>query len=196
MVAPKVQRNLLSISRLTSDFPCYFIFTKYFFYIKDLKDHKTLAKGIRSKGLYLLPNNHFQVLFSNKHTRVDLATWHKRLGYPGEAILKYLLHHNKIVATSDSINFCNSCHLSKSSRLPFSVSDSRASRPLEKVHSDLWGPSPVHSHQGFRFYVLFVDDYSHFTWICPLKQKSDLFDVFVHFRVYVEKQFGALLKTF
>ncbi|XP_020704789.1 uncharacterized protein LOC110115768 [Dendrobium catenatum] len=32
--------------------------------------------------------------------------------------------------------------------------------PLALLHSDVWGPSPVPSHQGLRYYLLIVDDYS------------------------------------
>ncbi|KAL2466636.1 Retrovirus-related Pol polyprotein from transposon RE1 [Abeliophyllum distichum] len=30
--------------------------------------------------------------------------------------------------------------------------------PLDLIHTDVWGPSPVNSTSGFKYYVLFVDD--------------------------------------
>lgn len=48
-------------------------------------------------------------------------------------------------------------------------------RPLEKIHCDLWGLSPVVSAQGLRFYVILVDNYSRLTWFYPLKFKSDIY---------------------
>ena len=38
----------------------------------------------------------------------------------------------------------------------------------------------------FLYYVIFVDDYSKFTWLYLLKFKSDVFDVFKHFKATVE----------
>jgi hypothetical protein len=37
--------------------------------------------------------------------------------------------------------------------------------------------------------VVFVDDYSRFTWICPLRTKSEIFDTLLKFKLIVENQF-------
>ena len=50
--------------------------------------------------------------------------------------------------------------------------------PLEKIHYDLWGLARITSNQGFQFYAIFVDDYSRFTWLCPLRRKSKFFIAF------------------
>ena len=89
-----------------------------------------------------------------------------------------------------------SCQLGKSSRLPFVASSFVASRPLERVHCDLWGPSPVTFIQGFRFYVIFVDNYSRFCWLYPLKHKSDFFNIFTQFQNLVENQLSTKITTF
>ena len=84
----------------------------------------------------------------------------------------------------------------KSLCLPFAVSESVSVEPLAKIHCDLWGPSPVMSLQGFKFYVVFVDDHSRFSWFYPLKFKSDFFEVFIRFQKYVENQFNKRIKVF
>ena len=53
---------------------------------------------------------------------------------------------------------------------------------LDLIHSDLWGPSPVKSNSSFLYYLIFIDDYSRFTWLYPLKFKSDFFDIFLQFQ--------------
>ena len=45
-------------------------------------------------------------------------------------------------------------------QLPFNKSDFVASKPLELVPSDVWGPASVTSINDFRYYLVFVDDYS------------------------------------
>ena len=55
---------------------------------------------------------------------------------------------------------------------------------------------PIKSNLGFVYYVLFIDDYSHFTWLYPLKLKSDLHDTFIHFQKFVENQHSACIKFF
>ncbi|KAI5323439.1 hypothetical protein L3X38_032511 [Prunus dulcis] len=60
----------------------------------------------------------------------------------------------------------------KSKTLPFSKSDSVSSSPLELVHSDVWS-SPIVSVNGYRYYLLYVDDFSRYTWIFPMKHKFE-----------------------
>jgi hypothetical protein len=63
---------------------------------------------------------------------------------------------------------CSSCQFSKSRRLAFGRSARVSPSPFYLVHSDIWGPSPVPSVTGYRYYISFVDDYSRFTWKYPL----------------------------
>lgn len=52
------------------------------------------------------------------------------------------------------------------------------------------------STSGFTYYVLFIDDYSRFTWVYPLKHKSEVFSKFLAFKAYAEKQFSTSLQVF
>ena len=54
----------------------------------------------------------------------------------------------------------------------------RASSPFELVHFDVWGPCPIISKTGFRYFVTFVDDYSRMTWLYLMKNHSGLFSYF------------------
>lgn len=49
-----------------------------------------------------------------------------------------------------------------------------------------WGPSSITSIDGFRFYVIFVDHYSKYVWFYPMKNKSDVFSIFMQFKALVE----------
>lgn len=64
---------------------------------------------------------------------------------------------NKTVSSS-----CSACQLSKHTRLPFPThSQSASSRPLQLIHTDVWGPSPTPSTSQTRYYVTF--DFSRYT---------------------------------
>ena len=65
---------------------------------------------------------------------------------------------------------------------------------LELVHSDVWGPSPLTSLLSFNYYVIFVDNYSRFTWLFLLKHKNEVPSVFKHFKSMVETQFNSKFK--
>ena len=49
---------------------------------------------------------------------------------------------------------------------------------LQLVHSAVWGTAPMTSILGYRFYVIFVDDFTRFTWLSLLKYKFEVFTVF------------------
>jgi len=89
---------------------------------------------------------------------------------------------------------CSSCQLGKSCKLPFGLRNKIEKEPLLKIHCDLWGPAPIESSQHMKYYVIFVDDHTRYTWIYPLKRKYEFFEVFVKFQKIVGKQFSKEIK--
>lgn len=68
------------------------------------------------------------------------------------------------------------------------------SNPRSLIHSDVWGHAPMSSHYGYLYYVTFIDDYTRFTWIFPLKHKSNVFVTFMHFKTYIETALSTKIK--
>lgn len=60
---------------------------------------------------------------------------------------------------------------------------------LELIFSDVWGPSPVLSTSGNKYYVSFVDHYSRYVWLFPISNKSDVLSIFCAFQNMVERMF-------
>lgn len=73
--------------------------------------------------------------------------------------------------------------------MPFSRSSSVSSSPLQLIHSDIWGPAPVRSTNGCRYYINFIDEFSKFTWLFHVVNKADIYDEFVSFKLHVENVF-------
>ena len=69
----------------------------------------------------------------------------------------------------------HSCLEGKFTKLPFHSSTHQSQIPFEVVHSDLWGPAPCNSIDGFKFYVIIIDECTRFCWVFPLINKSDFF---------------------
>ena len=67
---------------------------------------------------------------------------------------------------------------------------------MERVHCDLWGPSHVSSIQGFRFYVVFIDHYTRFSWFYPLRNKSDFYEIFLKFQALAQNICQEKICTF
>ena len=71
-------------------------------------------------------------------------------------------------------------------QLSFPTSTFQASKPLELVHFDVWGLALITSINDFQYYILFVDEYSKFTWLYLLKQKSNVLNIFKFFKATIE----------
>jgi hypothetical protein len=48
---------------------------------------------------------------------------------------------------------------------------------------------------GSKYYLVILDDYTHYLWTFPLKLKSDTFTTLSHFFTYVSTQFGRTVKA-
>jgi hypothetical protein len=66
----------------------------------------------------------------------------------------------------------DACQLGKHSRLPFSTAHSRAMSPFDLIQNDLW-TSPTISFSSYQYYLMVLDDFSHFSWVFLLRDKSD-----------------------
>ena len=65
---------------------------------------------------------------------------------------------------------------------------------LELVHSDLCEFEGILTRGGNRYIITFIDDFSKYTTIYLLKNKSDAFENFQDFLKEVESQFGRKIK--
>lgn len=104
-----------------------------------------------------------------------------------------LASRSLIFYKNSSSSFCNACQLGKHTRLPFSVSRSMSKFAFEIIHADLW-TSPVLSFTGFKYYLVLLDDFTHYTWTFPLRAKSDVSSIFISFCNLVRTHFNASIK--
>ena len=108
-------------------------------------------------------------------TRTEsLETWHKLLGHCNLSDVRKLEGVVKGMNISDKSNFdCETCILSKQTNTRNREPDIRATKPFELVHTDLAGPIDPVAKDGFRYAMIFVDDYSSCSFTYFLKHKSD-----------------------
>nr|KYP59279.1 Retrovirus-related Pol polyprotein from transposon TNT 1-94 [Cajanus cajan] len=121
--------------------------------------------------------------------------WHTRLGHPNSHVLKLVLTQCNLLPSNTYVTeFCLSCCVGKS-RLPSSASQIVYSAPLDLIFIDLWGPSHITSFSGYIYYVAFIDAFSKYTWIYPLKSKAETLSVFQQFKAMAELQFNTKIKS-
>jgi hypothetical protein len=219
---PNIASNLLSVQSFCRDNACSFHFNAHRFQIQDLITGKPLYRGLSKDGLYPIhglslpplesrlssissapspfqesPHASYMACLPSARQNASLSDlWHMRLGHPQSRVVQTVLQKNFCRKSFPlSTSFCKHCVMGKMTQLPFSHSTSCTTSPLEIVHSDVWGPAPINSINGHRYYVIFVDDFTRFTWFFPLKYKSQVLSSFQHFKHTMENHLGHSIKT-
>jgi len=111
-------------------------------------------------------------------------------------VLKNLVNGLPMLTTFGRDEVCEGCQYGKAHLLPFDKSFSRCKSPLELIHGDLMGPCTTPSYSGSLYMLVFVDDYTRFTWVYFMKEKSKVFSRFKEFKATVESVLDKKIKRF
>ena len=76
--------------------------------------------------------------------------------------------------------------IGKHAKVSFPSNDNKCKEIIDLVHSDVCGPMSIASILRSMYYVSFIDDFSHKTWIYFLKTKDEVFRRFQEFKALVE----------
>ena len=129
-------------------------------------------------------------------TLSDYTLWHRRMGHAHQHVIKHLGKNTEggpHQTTKAPHGACEGCEKGKSKRLPFPSSRSRASRPLDLIHSNL-DEMAVLSIGGYKYTATYLDDHSSFGVMFYLKHKNEEFDAFKTYKAWAERQLGTTLK--
>jgi hypothetical protein len=163
--------------------------------VKDLATRNMIVRSNSSSPIYTL---RLPTRISTPQALTALAstsTWHRRLGHPDRDIISKLSSTNAIHCNkSQSDPLCHACPLGHHTRLPFHSSSSHTNKPFKLIHCDLW-TSPVLSIYGYKYYLVVLDDFTHYLWTFLLRLKSDTFTTLSNFFSYVSTQFSSTIKT-
>lgn len=149
-----------------------------------------LTTGRVENGLYVLKLGHKALVskLNSNRLRASYELWHNHLGNASFSSISLLHKLGYLFVTSilPKLGIFSSSELSKSHKLPFSINKKRSLHVLDMIHCDLWGPAPVLFTDGYAYYVIFVDEFSRFTWFYPLKRKSNFATILKTFLVFVQ----------
>ncbi|GJY71096.1 ribonuclease H-like domain-containing protein [Tanacetum coccineum] len=194
LVTPHIIKNLISVCQFTRDNDISVEFDAYGFSVKDYQTGQLLLRCDSTRDLYPVTQEPLSqtpvVLLSFSST-----TWHRCLGHPIDDVLRRLESKNLISCRKSKLSaLCHACQLGKHAKIPFYNSESSIDYVFEIIHSHI-RTSPIPSESVIKYYAIFLDHFSHFVWVYPLHKKFDLFDNFVAFRAYVNKQFNVDIKA-
>eukprot|EP00253_Pinus_taeda_P027514 PITA_27514 len=181
LYVPGLKKNLLSISSLEDKgYGIAFVDGQVLLWKKDSSFESPKVIGLRIGGLYRLRGYSIQALICNTSNLCQL--WHQRythVHYKALSRMKdFVKGISKIKIEHDGA--CKGCVLGEKGR--FTRSDSKSEGILDLIHSDVCAPMSNKSLGGHLYYVTFIDDYSHTTWIYFLKSKDEVFEKFLEFK--------------
>jgi hypothetical protein len=200
---PKISVNLLSVYHMMNfNTGKKVLFTPNSMDIYDMKTNYRVATGEvnHQSRLYTFSEfiEHDSALLLT-HVDESSRIWHERFGHLNFRYMQHLSKHKLVDGLLDilfSKGVCEGCVLEKHPQEKFIKGKSqRDSAPLDLIHSDLMGPFPHPSISKARFVLIFVDDFSCFTWIYFLRQKSEVFQHLKDFKALVETQSGKKINV-
>jgi len=110
-----------------------------------------------------------------------LNTWHRRLGHLNSNSIQLLSRNSlgmKIASGTVVDKPCLACLKGKQHRQPSRLSMPRAEMILERIHTDIWGPAPVVSIGGMKYFATWIDDASRFVIVSISRTKGEAFEAF------------------
>jgi hypothetical protein len=196
--APKMSFNLLSVSQLDQN-GTEILFSKGKCIIH--KNNQLVLEITKQNNSYKINGISNSCLNSTAlyiDKKIGLEQWHHRLGHSGKDQLKLTVNNNnsinKTIGQTDLNWNCKTCFKGKLSVKPIIGSLVKAKKPLEIVHSDVCGPIQTTSVDGFKYYVSFIDDFTHMAVIILIKSKSEVSNAFQEYISLAENQLDLKIK--
>jgi hypothetical protein len=176
---PKIFVNLLSMYHMTnSTTRNKFIFTPNFLDIYEMKTNSRVSTREVKHHSRLYPFSEFiepDSALLLTHAGESSRIWNEGFGHLNFIYMKKIRKKILVNGLPDihfSKGVCEGCVLGKHPQEKFDKRKfHRSFAPLDLIHSDLVGPFPHPSTIKVRFFLIFVDDFSCFTWIYFLRKK-------------------------
>jgi len=162
-------------------------------------NNKIILKGYKQKnGLFQVKMKANQKEKSYLTEDCDNAAkiWHRKLGHIGHENLKILMKISEgINLTTDLLEkmekVCKICLEAKQTRTKFDNNRVRAKRPLQIIHTDLCGPISPETWDGYKYFITFLDDFTHFTTLVYLlKSKNEVAEKLKDFAQKIEAKWN------
>ena len=123
-----------------------------------------------------------------------IKRWHNKIGHINFQKLNEL---SKVYELNlpDARSFkCEPCLLAKIESWPFPISQSVSSDILELIQSDVSGIVRIENDLDVSYFVTFMCHYSKMSFVYLMKRKSEVYDTFIRFKQWIEKQTGKQIK--
>nr|AEJ07943.1 Ji4 putative pol protein [Zea diploperennis] len=190
--------NLLSVSQLCQmGYNC--LFTDVGVTVFRRSDDSIAFKGVLEGQLYLVDFDRAE-LDTCLIAKTNMGwLWHRRLAHVGMKNLHKLLKGEHILGLTnvhfEKDRICSACQAGKQVGTHHPHKNVMTTdRPLELLHMDLFGPIAYISIGGSKYCLVIVDDYSRFTWVFFLQEKSQTQETLKGFLRRAQNEFSLRIK--
>ncbi|KAI3718270.1 hypothetical protein L6452_19134 [Arctium lappa] len=190
-----LDHNLFSTSQFC-DSQFQVRFTDKCCYIED-KYGRAVFKAKRNANLYSVNfptlSTSRPVCLITKASRAESWIWHRRLSHQNFDAINQLARQG-IVKGLPELRFeknslCPACEMGKMKRTSHeSKTQFSSSTPLELIHMDLCGPMRTQSINGKKYILVMIDEYSRYTWLEFLRNKSDVEELIIEFLKKIQNE--------
>ena len=178
LLVPSLKHKLMSPGQATEQLNCCELMYPKFCLIQDILTNEIIGRGTKRGDLYFVDDvSTGRVNLTQEaadHKRRQIWLWHHRLGHPSFNYLQHMFP-DLFVRCSVSDFKCDTCILAKSHLVSYPLNSNKSVIPFGLAHSDVWGPSPITTSSGIRWFVTFIDDCTWMIWLYLLKHKNDVF---------------------
>lgn len=185
---PDIRKNLVSGTLLSKDdFKMVFEADKFI-----------LSKNCMFVGKGYVENRMFKLNIENENISAyfmeSLDLWHEHLGHVNFRSIQLMVNNGLIKdCRKNHTAKCLTCSKCKSTKKPFKTVE-RTSTLLQLIHTDICEMNYLSCH-GKRYFITFIDDYSRYTYVFPLKTKDETFETFKTYKAEVKNKLSVKIKS-
>lgn len=207
LYVPKLAVNLLSVFRITESDEFGVNFRANTTKIYDVNSGEILFSTINKSHLtwirFLRIGGHSSAfpsvlvrsppdLQSRSEPTDQVMLWHRRLGHASAKYLRWSLDTAdgipNLKVPDNAFNECTTCIQAKSTRLPHNSERDKPVRRFEIICSDICDAKCT-AITGHKMFLTFIDAYSGYTHLIPLKNKSEVAHEFAKFHKWITNKF-------
>jgi transposase InsO family protein len=201
---PWMNNGLISLTQLRKSGLYFSNKTKGFAVLTDVDSGREILRVKETHNMYPIeswkPGSAMKT--NEKQNTLTVMEAHARMGHIAPSAIRKLTRDAMVTGLNVDLNSpdeeCEACIKGKLRKLdiPKCHPSLRSSAPWDLVWSDVWGPPDVEAKGGYKYYVSFTDDYTRYSRIYLMRQKSEVLNHYRSFAAWVRTQFKSEIKTF
>jgi GAG-pre-integrase domain/Integrase core domain len=163
--------------------------------------HITVIDSFLDEGNDLPPYDKVTLVAHAPTAKADINTWHHRLGHLNINTIKHMAKKGmvkgmEITGRNMPTSLCKPCLKGKQTHTKIQkTTEMYTDVVLGHIHSDLYGKLLMQLHQGYLYFVTWIDNKSHKVYVAGLHEKSNVLGPLKAFIIQAQVETGQHVNT-